>query len=106
MSSIIVKQDTIKFGDFGANICPSGSFKISEQAQCEVAADALGFRFDKTVEWGDRPGGCYENGQGFIYFNTHDGTGHNQIRPLCKAPSPINKAPTPLLTAVPTPQPT
>merc|ERR1719330_1575268 len=70
-SSVYCVEGTLySFGDYGTNVCPSGSVKLTEQVECEVAANEFGADFFTwTISKSDFPGGCFE-GHERVYFNT------------------------------------
>merc|ERR1712183_156163 len=85
-----------QYGSVGANQCPDGYSKITQQSRCKEAARSLGgnLRFRRKASWNFLPGGCFRYRKDSVLFNTHHGTGEANSEPICEIPDGPTVQPT------------
>lgn len=71
-------------GAANMNSCPGGSFGISDEAGCKLAATSLGLRYKRKGEWEGSPGGCHQNADKQAWYNAHSGSSNSWATLLCK----------------------
>jgi len=71
-------------GTQGTDQCPAGSISMGTEAECRLAATALGYGFGSSGNWVGDLKGCFLYTNRKVYFNTHETGGTNPDEtPIC-----------------------